>query len=155
MKKYSIPVAAAIFVMIGLLCVGYMTVKLGKASFGRKNVFTLYARFSTVSGLKIGSIVDIYGIEVGRVAALTIDTDGQMAVVRMDISKGTKFYDDASATVKSSGVLGDKYVKIDPGGSGKALKPGDFIAKTSVPADIEDVIGKFAFGDVNKPGKAP
>ena len=65
-------------------------------------------------------------------------------------------YDDASATIKSAGLIGDKYVKSDPGGSGQALKPEGMITQTSVPADIEDLIGKYAFGDVKKePGKAP
>ncbi|OPY72959.1 MAG: hypothetical protein A4E62_00667 [Syntrophorhabdus sp. PtaU1.Bin002] len=56
---------------------------------------------------------------------------------------------------KPSGLIGDKYVKIDPGGAGVALKPRGIITQTSVPADIEDLIGKYAFGDVKKePGKA-
>jgi len=61
-----------------------------------------------------------------------------------------KIHDDASATIKSSGLIGDKYVKIDPGGAGVVLKPREIITQTSVPADIEDLIGKYAFGDVKK-----
>jgi phospholipid/cholesterol/gamma-HCH transport system substrate-binding protein len=67
-----------------------------------------------------------------------------------------KVYDDAAATIKSAGLIGDKYVKIDPGGAGVVLKPGGMITQTSAPADIEDLIGKYAFGDVKKePGKSP
>jgi phospholipid/cholesterol/gamma-HCH transport system substrate-binding protein len=94
--------------------------------------------------------VDVYGIEVGRVTGLGIDSERQMALVEMKIKKGMKVYDDASATVKSSGLIGDKYVKIDPGGAGTVLKAGGMITETSVPADIEDLIGKVAFGDVKK-----
>ena len=145
-----------IFIVIGLICVGYMTVKLGKVSLFGEDTYPLYARFSSVSGLRVGSSVEIYGIQVGSVTSLGIDSERQMGVVGMKISKQTEVYDDAAATIKSSGLIGDKYVKIDPGGAGEVLKPRGIITQTSVPADIEDLIGKYAFGDVKKePDKAP
>lgn len=150
MKKYSIETAVGIFVVVGLICVGYMTVKFGKVSFFRQDTYPLYARFASVSALRSGSTIEIYGVEVGSVTSLSIDNDRQMAVVGMAIKKGMKVYDDASATIKSSGLIGDKYVKIDPGGAGEELKPGGMITQTSVPADIEDLIGKYAFGDAKK-----
>jgi len=150
MKKYSIETTVGIFVVIGLICVGYMAVKLGKVTLFGEDTYLLYARFSSVSGLRVGSSVDVYGIEVGRVTGLTIDMERQMALVKMQVRKAMKVYDDASATVKSQGLIGDKYVKIDPGGAGELLKAGGMITQTSVPADIEDLIGKVAFGDVKK-----
>jgi len=156
MKKYSIETTVGIFVVIGLICVGYMTVKLGKASFFGEETYPLYARFASVSGLRAGSSVEIYGIQVGSVTSLGIDPEKQMGIVSIKVNKGTKVYDDAMATIKTSGLIGDKYVKIDPGGGGEILKPGGTITQTSVPADIEDLIGKYAFGDVKKePDKAP
>jgi phospholipid/cholesterol/gamma-HCH transport system substrate-binding protein len=156
MKKYSIETTVGIFVVIGLICVGYMTVKLGKAAIFGEETYPLYARFASVSGLRVGSSVDIYGIQVGSVTSLAIDSERQMGVVGMKLNKGTKVYDDAMASIKTSGLIGDKYVKIDPGGGGEILKPGGTITQTSVPADIEDLIGKYAFGDVKKePDKAP
>ena len=156
MKKYSIETAVGVFVVIGLICVGYMTVKFGKISLFGQDTYPLYARFASVSALRDGSTVEVYGIEVGSVTSLTIDNEKQMAIVGMAIKKGMKVYDDASATIKSSGLIGDKYVKIDPGGSGEVLKPGGMITQTSVPADIEDLIGKYTFGDAKKgPDNAP
>ena len=156
MKKYSIETTVGIFVVVGLMCVGYMTVKLGKVSFFGEDSYPLYARFVSVSGLRVGSSVEIYGIQVGSVTSLGIDTDRQMGIVGMKINKGVKVYDDAQATIKTSGLIGDKFVKIDPGGGGEVLKPGGMITQTSVPADIEDLIGKYAFGDVKKEtGNAP
>jgi phospholipid/cholesterol/gamma-HCH transport system substrate-binding protein len=150
MKKYSIETTVGIFVVIGLLCVGYMTIKLGKVSFFGEDTYPLYARFTSVAGLRIGSSVEVYGIQVGTVTSLGIDSERQMGVVGMKINKKTRVYDDAAATIKSAGLLGDKYVKIDPGGAGEVLKPQGTITQTSVPADIEDLIGKYAFGDVGK-----
>jgi phospholipid/cholesterol/gamma-HCH transport system substrate-binding protein len=156
MKKYSIETTVGIFVVIGLICVGYMAVKLGKVTVLGEDTYPLYARFATVVGLRVGSTIDIYGIEVGKVTSLDIDTERQMALVRLDVKKGIKLYDDASATIKTAGLIGDKYIRIEPGGAGVLLKPGATIIETSVPADIEDLIGKVAFGDVKKePGKAP
>jgi len=150
MKKYSIETTVGVFVLVGLICVGYMTVKLGKVSLFGEDTYPLYARFATVSGLRAGSAVEIYGIEVGSITSLGIDAERQMGLVAMKINKGIKIYDDAAATIKTAGLIGDKYLKIDPGGSGDLLKPGGTITQTSVPTDIEDLIGKYAFGDVKK-----
>jgi len=156
MKKYSLETAVGLFVVAGLICVGYMTVKLGKVSLFGEETYPLKARFASVSGLRVGSPVEIYGIEVGSVVHLGIDAERQMGVVDMTINKGVKVYDDAAATIKTAGLIGDKYVKIDPGGAGVVLKPQGVITQTSVPADIEDLIGKYAFGDVKKePEKSP
>ena len=155
MKKYSMETAVGIFVVIGLLCVGYMTITLGKLPLFGEETYPLYARFTSVSGLRIGSSVEIYGIQVGSVTSLSIDSERQMGVVGMRVGKETKVYDDAAATIKSAGLIGDKYVKIDPGGAGVVLRPRGVITQTSVPADIEDLIGRYAFGDVKKePDKA-
>jgi phospholipid/cholesterol/gamma-HCH transport system substrate-binding protein len=156
MKKYSLETAVGLFVVAGLMCVGYMTVKLGKVSLFGEETYPLKARFASVSGLRVGSPVEIYGIEVGSVMHLGIDAERQMGVVDMTINKGVKVYDDAAATIKTAGLIGDKYVKVDPGGAGVVLKPQGVITQTSVPADIEDLIGKYAFGDVKKePEKSP
>jgi phospholipid/cholesterol/gamma-HCH transport system substrate-binding protein len=156
MKKYSMETTVGIFVVIGLLCVGYMTVKLGKVSLFGEDTYPLSARFASVSGLRVGSSVEVYGIEVGSVTRLDIDAERQMGIVTMKINKGVRVYDDAAATIKSAGLIGDKYVRIDPGGAGEVLKSRGVISQTSVPADIEDLIGKYAFGDVKKePDKSP
>ncbi len=153
MKKYSTETIVGIFVFIGLICVAYMTVKLGKVSILGDDRYSVYARFGSVSGLRTGNPVEIGGIEVGRVERLSIDQEKQLALVEMRITKGIKIYDDASATVKTSGLIGDKFIKIEPGGSGDILKPGGTITETSSPLDLEDLIGKYAFGDVKKNDK--
>jgi phospholipid/cholesterol/gamma-HCH transport system substrate-binding protein len=150
MKKYSMETAVGIFVVIGLVCVGYMTVKLGKVSFLGSNTYTLYAPFASASGLRAGSPIEVYGIEVGSVERLGIDPKREMALVEMKINQGVKIYDDATATIKTAGLIGDKFIKIDPGGAGEPLKAGGTLVNTSTPPDIEELIGKYAFGDVKK-----
>lgn len=150
MKKYAMETTVGIFVAIGLLCVGYMTVKLGDVGLLGDASYPLYAKFTSVSGLRAGSAVDMYGIQIGRVENLTMDQENGMAVVALSINKGIKIYDDAVASIKTEGLIGDRYVGIDPGGSEDVLKPGDTITETTPPLDIGELIGKYAFGDAKK-----
>ncbi len=150
MKKYTMETTVGIFLVFGLLCIGYMTVKLGHVSLLGDNTYSLFARFTTVSGLRAGSPVDMLGIEVGRVGRLTMDQKDQKAVVEIRIQKDIKVYDDAIASIKTEGLIGDMFLSIDPGGAGKLLGPGGTITETQPAVDIVDLIGKYAFGEVRK-----
>jgi phospholipid/cholesterol/gamma-HCH transport system substrate-binding protein len=92
----------------------------------------------------------MYGIEIGRVEKLAMDQEKQMAMVELRIQKGVKIYDDAIASIRTEGLIGDRYVSIDPGGGGDVLKAGGTIIETQPPVDINELIGKYAFGDVKK-----
>ncbi len=156
MKKFPMETAVGLFVLVGLICIGYMTVKLGKIPLFGGDTYVLYARFASVDGLRVGSSIEVYGLQVGKVDSLGIDQKRQMGIVGMKLNVDVKVYDDASATIKTAGLIGDKYIKVDPGGAGEELKQGTFITQTSVPADIEDLIGKYAFGSVpSSQQKAP
>jgi phospholipid/cholesterol/gamma-HCH transport system substrate-binding protein len=153
MKKYRYETMAGIFVLIGLVCVGYMTVKLGKVKLLGHDSYPLYARFSSVSGLRTGNPVEMLGIQIGEVARLRLDQDKQVVMVEFKIREGIKVYEDAIASIKTSGLIGDRYVSLDVGGSGSILNPGGVITQTESPLDLSDLIGKYAFGDVGKEGK--
>jgi len=150
MQKYSKESVVGIFVLIGLACIGYMTIQLGDLGLFEDDTYPLTARFTQVTGLRSGSVVNMLGIEAGRVGQMTMDQDKQMAVVELRIRKGIKVYDDAIASIKTEGLIGDRYVSVDAGGSGAELKPGDTITETEAPADIMDMVSKYAFGDVKK-----
>ncbi len=148
MRKYSKETVVGIFVVIGLFCIGYMTVKLGNVGFLGDNSYRLEARFNTVTGLRVGNPIQMLGLEIGRVAKFTMDQDTQQAVVLLEINKGIEIYDDAIASIKTEGLIGDKYISIDAGGGGDLLADGDSITDTESPTDIMDLISKYAFGDV-------
>ncbi len=150
MKKYSHETVVGIFVIIGLLCVGYMTVKLGNVSLFGDDSYSLYARFNSVSGLKVSNPVEMLGMEIGRVAGFKMDQEDQVAVVELKIKRDIKIYEDAIASIKTAGLIGDKYVSIDAGGSDELLKPGEFITETESPIDLGELIGKYAFGEVKE-----
>ncbi len=150
MKKYNMESIVGIFVVLGLVCVGYMTVKLGKVDLFGDRSYALIAKFTTVTGLRIGSKVNILGLEVGRVERITIDQENLKAVVEMKIKKGVNIYDDAIASIKTEGLIGDKYLSIDPGGGGTLLADNGVISDTQAAVDIEQLISKYAFGEVKK-----
>jgi phospholipid/cholesterol/gamma-HCH transport system substrate-binding protein len=148
MKKYSKETVVGIFVVIGLVCIGYMTVKLGNVGFLGDNTYSLYARFSAVTGLRVGNPVSMLGLEVGRVENFRMDQENQVIQVEFRINKGVEIYDDAIASIKTEGLIGDKYVAIDPGGGGDLLANGDTITDTNSPTEIMDLVSKYAFGDL-------
>ena len=150
MKKYSLETTIGIFVLICLLCVAYLTLKLGEVSFIGDSSYALFAKFTSVSGLKVGSPVEMLGMQIGRVAGFTMDQNDQVAVVELRIGQGVKIYEDAMASIKTNGLLGDRFVKIDAGGGGGQLKPGGFITDTEPPVDLMELISKYASGDVEK-----
>ena len=152
MKKYSKETVVGVFMVLGLACIGYLTIQVGDVGIIGDNSYTLNARFTRVTGLRTGSSVQMLGLEVGRVGHMRMDQEKQVAIVELRIDKGIKVYEDAIASIKTEGLIGDKFVSIDAGGGGDLLKPGEMIVETESPADIMDLVSKYAFGDVNKCG---
>ena len=150
MMKYSKETVVGFFVIIGLLCIGYMAVKLGNVSIFGDSTYSLYGKFGSVTGLREDNLVNMLGLEIGRVYKFTLDQENQQVQVEFKINKGIEIFDDAIASIKTEGLIGDKYVSIDPGGAGALLKDGDTIVDTNAPTDIMDLISKYAFGDVKK-----
>ena len=150
MKKYSKETVVGIFVVIGLLCIAYMAINLGNVGFIGENTYSLYGKFTSVTGLRTGNPVNMLGLEIGRVEKFTMDQENQQVVVELKINKGIEIYDDAIASIKTEGLIGDKYVAVDPGGGGDLLANGDTITDTNSPTDIMDLVSKYAFGDVGE-----
>lgn len=136
------------FVMIGLVCLGYLTIKLGKMELFNSNGYSIFATFSSVSGLKPGAEIDIAGVKVGRVKSIRLDEKLPRAIVELQLNNDIKLTEDAIASVKTSGLIGDKYISIDPGGSDQLLKSGGEITDTESSIDIESLISKYIFGKV-------
>jgi phospholipid/cholesterol/gamma-HCH transport system substrate-binding protein len=153
MRKYRHETVAGLFVVIGLICVGYLAVKLGDVRILGDDTYVLYARFTSVSGLRVGNPIEMLGIEIGRVAGFKMDQKNQQAVVALKIKKGIQVFEDGMASVKTAGLIGDRYVSIDAGGVGEVLKPGETIKETESAADLGDLIRKYAFGEVKKDSK--
>ncbi len=147
MKKASIEVAVGIFVLIGMICIGYLTIRLGKLEIFSRNTYPLVARFESVTGLKPGASVEISGVEVGKVDSIGLDFEKQMAVVTMQIQNGIALDEEVIASIRTSGLIGDKFIKLSQGGADDMLKSGDQITETESVLDIEELISKYIFSE--------
>jgi len=146
MKKFDLEIAVGLFIIAGILCLGYLSIKLGNLEIVGKKGYDVYGVFSNVGGLKVGSSIEIAGVNVGRVIRISLD-DYQARVV-LNFQKGLKIQEDAIAHVKTRGLIGEKYIEITPGGSEEIIQPGGRIRETMPPIDIEELISKFVFGKV-------
>ncbi|MDR3358191.1 MAG: outer membrane lipid asymmetry maintenance protein MlaD [Desulfovibrio sp.] len=142
--------AVGVFMLIGFACLAWLTVKLGKMEFVSRQGFELSARFDSASGLRVGADVEIAGVPVGRVVDIFLDADPMrtQAVVRLRLEKNFQLSDDSTASIKTSGLIGDKYISLSRGGSEKMLNAGAMIQETESAVDLETLIGKYAFGGV-------
>jgi phospholipid/cholesterol/gamma-HCH transport system substrate-binding protein len=141
-KKQS---AVGIFVFIGLLCIGYLTIKM--EVFG-SNSYTVEAQFSSVQGLRNGAAVEIAGVQVGRVSAINLDSETYTAKISMKIDNKIALSDDTMASIKTSGLIGDKFIELTPGGSDELLAEGAYITDTEPPVDLIALISKYVFGSI-------
>lgn len=148
MKKAYIEFTVGIFMLTGIICISYMAIKLGKMEWTNSDSYFLKARFQSVSGLKKGASVEMAGVEIGRVGDIEFDSKKQDAVVSLKIAKGIPVSSDTIASVKTSGLIGDKFIKLTPGGAEDDLKNGDTITDTESALDIEELISKYVFGGV-------
>jgi phospholipid/cholesterol/gamma-HCH transport system substrate-binding protein len=148
MRNKSADILAGIFVIVGILCIGYLAIKMGKMEVMGTDGYTVYARFNSIAGLRSGADIEIAGVRVGRVASISLDQTRDMALVALRINGNVELYEDSFASVRTSGLIGDKYILLSPGGSGEPLKNGDEVPDTESALDIESMIGKFIFGKV-------
>ena len=146
MKKHSLEFSVGVFVLIGLICIGYLTIKLGKLEIMGSDYKFLNAQFPQVSGLKQGAVVDIAGVQVGTVESIKLDNETLYAIVTLKVQNDIPIDADTIASIKTSGVLGDRYLRLEPGASEEILKNGDTITEVEPPIDLEDLISKYVFG---------
>lgn len=151
MKNRSVEIAAGLFVLLGLLCAAYLTVRLGKMEVLGGDSYEVKARFIDVTGLKVGAGVELAGVRVGRVEGIDLGP-GMKAIVTLKVRNGLALTDDAMVSIKTSGLIGDKFVKITPGG-GDPVKPGGMLTETESSVDIQELIGKYVFGGVKEEKK--
>ena len=144
MKRFNLEVTVGLFVVLGLCALAYLSVRLGQLQVGRGNTYDLTAVFPTVAGLREGATVEIAGVQVGRVQDITLADYAAVVTLRLD--KQVKLQDDAIASIRTRGLIGEKFVRITPGGSEQLLTAGGRIREVEPPIDIETLIGHFIQG---------
>jgi phospholipid/cholesterol/gamma-HCH transport system substrate-binding protein len=147
MEKTKLEMVVGAFVLVGILCLAYLSIKLGKLEMVGGDVYEVEAQFNSASGLKPGTAVEIAGVEVGRIRGITLIED--RAKVTLAVNSTVKLYTDTIASIKSRGIIGEKFLALSPGGGGDPLKPGDTIRDTESGLDLEQLVGQFVHGKVN------
>ncbi|HJX30632.1 MAG TPA: outer membrane lipid asymmetry maintenance protein MlaD [Thermodesulfobacteriota bacterium] len=146
MKRIDTELLVGLFMIVGIACLAYLSIKLGRMEIIGDKGYKVYAEFPEIGGLKNGASVEIAGVEVGRVRNISL-SDYQ-AKIELQINSGVKIQEDAIAAVKTKGLLGEKYIQISPGGDEKIIPPEGKIRETQPPLDLEKAIGNFIFGKI-------
>ena len=146
MERTRVNITVGIFVILGILALGYLSISLGQVSFLGGRGYTVTVDFPSVGGLKSGSTVEIAGVEIGRVESIGL-ADYQ-ARVTLKVQNGIKLQEDSIASIKTKGLIGEKYIRISPGGSDKIIGPNGKIREVEAPVDFEELLSKYIFGKV-------
>ena len=141
MKKTNVEIIVGLFLCVGLLCMTYISVKLGNVNFFNNDYYPLQASFSSVAGLKKDTSVEISGVQVGRVKSIHLED--YQAIVNLLIRNGIEVQDDAIASIRTKGILGDQYIEILPGASDTVLESGEIIMDTEPPFDLLSILKNF------------
>src|SRR6185369_5742517 len=149
MKKTYLEFVVGLFLAIGIGCLAWMSIKLARKEFFARGGYQVQAAFSNGGGLRRGTPVVIAGVEIGRVAGVGLQD--YEAKVRIVIQQGVALQSDTIASIKTKGLIGEKYIELTPGASDKTIKAGGVIRETQSAMDLEGLIGKYIQGNLAKP----
>ncbi|MBF0609285.1 MAG: outer membrane lipid asymmetry maintenance protein MlaD [Magnetococcales bacterium] len=148
MKRFDMEIAVGVFLVLGFLSLAYLSVSMGNLSILNEQGYVVIAEFNKTGGLKRGALIEIAGVEIGKVKDISLNKDTYQASVIMLIKPAVKIQEDAIASIKTKGLLGERYLQISPGGSPTLISDGGKLRETESAIDIEELISKYAFGEV-------
>lgn len=145
MNKRTTEISVGLFIIFGFACLTYLSISLGETGLFNQNRYELIARFTSASGLKEGAFVEAAGVRVGFVEKIEFDPENFLSVVTISIDDAVKVPDDSIASIRTSGIIGDKFVKITSGGSDEILGEGMELFETEPSISLEELISKYIF----------
>lgn len=146
MKKGTLELGVGIFVLVGMACLTYLAVHLGETEIFNRG-YRVTATFDSVSGVKEGASVEVAGVEVGRVEGIRVTPDSRASLI-LRLRPWVVLKDDAIASIRTKGIIGDKFVKLSPGGSENTIPPNGRIRDTESAVEWEELIAKYIHGKV-------
>ena len=144
--KRSVEVGVGLFLLVGLLCLAYISTTLGRMPNFGAHAYRVRARFDSVQGLSKGASVEVAGVGVGQVERITLID--YRAEVEMSIAPTLRLQDDAIVSIRTKGIIGETFVKIMPGGSKQLVPPGGLLRQTEDAVDIEQLISTYIHGKI-------
>jgi len=144
-KRFNVETVVGLFMIAGFVCFAWMAVKLGDVNLFGHDSYTVKAHFGSISGLKEGATVEIAGVRVGKVSSIDLEQEYYEAVVEMEIDNGVKLQEDAIASIRTAGIIGDRYVSITPGGAEEMVGEGGELFETESAINLEELVSKYIF----------
>lgn len=155
MSKRNIEILVGLFVLLGMAGLLFLALKAANlATFSTGDTYTLVARFDNIGGLKARAPVRSAGVTVGRVTSITLDPKTYQGVATLEVNRGVEFPRDSSARILTSGLLGDQYIGIEPGGDEKNFASGEVITQTQSAVVLESLISQFLFNSASDAGSS-
>jgi phospholipid/cholesterol/gamma-HCH transport system substrate-binding protein len=155
MERTTLDLWVGMFVVAGVAALVMLAMKVGNLStYNVSETYQVHAYFSNVGGLKPKASIRSAGVLVGRVTSITLDTERYEANVVMNLDKRYQFPKDTFANILTSGLLGEQYIGLMPGGDSEMLKNGELVKQTQSAMVLEDLIGKFMYSKAAEPAKA-
>jgi phospholipid/cholesterol/gamma-HCH transport system substrate-binding protein len=145
MENRNTYLSVGLFLFLGIIALLYLTFTLGDSELDDDEHYLLTARFVSASGLRRGAFIEVGGVVVGKVGNISLDTETYEAEVTLHLEKAVRLQEDAIASIRTSGIIGYKFVKISPGGSEIYLEQGDEIIETESSINLEELISKYIF----------
>lgn len=139
-RNFSLEFFVGLFTMAGVGAAAYLAVGLAGLELSSKDTYLIYAEFDNISGLKYGASVEIAGVPIGVVSDIVLKDP--VAKVTLKLTRSIKLKDDDIASIRTKGIIGDRYVKVSRGASTQYIEEGGTMTETESVVDIEDVIGK-------------
>lgn len=154
MERTTLDLWVGIFVVGGIAALVMLAMKVGNlGTYNMSDTYHVSAYFSNIGGLKPKASVKSAGVLVGRVTDISLDTDRYEAKVEISVDKRYQFPKDTFASILTSGLLGEQYIGLQPGGESDMFKNGDVIKRTQSAAVLEELISKFLYNKVDEPAK--
>lgn len=145
MRKMTLEMIVGLFLLAGFISFAWISIKMGDLRVFAEESYPVTARFTSISGLKEGATIELAGVKVGKVSRIELDEGEYEAVVHLDISTAIQLTDDSIASIRTAGIIGDRFIKLTPGGSDIYLEPGDEIEETESSISLEELVSKYIF----------
>ena len=144
-EKQHTEMLVGIFLLIGIIAITFLALRIGDFQLLNNQQYIIKAEFTSASGLKKGAHVEMAGVSVGRVTNIIFNPETYLAEVHIAIEDSIQVPDDSIASIRTSGIIGDKFLKISPGGSDNIIGPNMIILETEPSINLEELISKYIF----------
>ena len=144
-EKQHTEILVGIFILIGIITITFLALRMGDFGLLNNTQYIIKAEFTSASGLKKGAHVEMAGVSVGKVKNIIFNPETYLAEVYIDIENNIKIPEDSTASIRTAGIIGDKFLKISPGGSEIIIEKNMSIVETEPSINLEELISKYIF----------